>query len=98
MPIDIPILPNIQAEVPSPNLIKYQSAAGAFDAAQFYQAEMPKNKWVASQQHLIRADLAVLSFAKDERRATIIIHQDGRRETRVMITVTAVKENETRRD
>jgi hypothetical protein len=88
MPVDIPILPNIQAEVPSPNLIKVQSAYGARDAAQFYQAEMPKNQWVASQQHLVQADLAVLSFAKDERRATIIIHQDSRASTRIMITVT----------
>ena len=88
MPTDIPILPNIQAEVPSPDLIKYRVSVGAGNAAQFYQAEMPKNRWVASQDHLIRADLAVLSYAKEGRRATIIIHQDGRAETRVMITVT----------
>ena len=88
MPIDIPILPGTQAEVPSPDLIKYRVAAGACDAARFYQAEMPKNQWVAFQDHLIRADLAVLSYAKEGRRATIIIHQDGRVGTRVMITVT----------
>jgi hypothetical protein len=28
MPIDIPILPDTQADVPSPNLIKYQISAG----------------------------------------------------------------------
>lgn len=88
MPPDIPILPNTRPEAPSPNLIKYQIAAGARDAALFYQAEMPKNQWVDSQEHLIRADLAVLSYAKGDKRATIIIHQDGGSGTRIMITVT----------
>jgi hypothetical protein len=90
MPTDIPVLPNIRPEVPSPDLIKYQIPASAREAVQFYQAEMPKNQWVASQQHLVRPDVAVLSYAKEDRRATIIIHQDGRMETRVMITVTAL--------
>jgi hypothetical protein len=92
MPTDIPVLPNIQAEAPSPDLIKYQISAGAREAALFYQAEMPKNQWVASQQHLVRPDMAVLSYAKENRRATIIIHQDGRTGTRIMITVTALGE------
>jgi hypothetical protein len=87
MPADIPLLPNIHAEAPSPNLIKYRIALGARDAAQFYQVEMPKNQWVAFEEHLIRADLAVLSFAKADKRATIIIHQDGGTDTRIMITV-----------
>jgi hypothetical protein len=89
MPTDIPILPNSQALVPSPNLIKCRSAAGAQDAAQFYQVEMPKRQWVASQQHLVQADLAVLSYAKDSRQATIIIHHDDGAGTRIMIMVTA---------
>jgi hypothetical protein len=93
MPTDIPLLPNTKAEVPSPNLIKVQSASGAWDAAQFYQAEMLKYQWVAAQQHLVRADLAVLSFAKEDRRATIIIHQDGGAKTRIMITVTDLSVN-----
>jgi hypothetical protein len=93
MPTDIPVLPNIQAEVPSPDLIKYQVRAGAREAARFYQAEMPANQWVASQQHLVRSDVAVLSYAKEDRRATIIIHQNGRTETRIMITVTALGAN-----
>jgi hypothetical protein len=96
MPTDIPILPNIQAEVPAPDLIKYQSPADACDAAQFYRAEMPRNQWVASQQHLVRADRAVLCYAKEDRQATIIIHQDDRRGTRIMITVTALEANQGR--
>ena len=89
MPTDIPLLPNIQAEAPSPNLIKYQISAGARDAARFYQDEMPKHQWVAAEQHLIRGNVAVLAYAKEERRATIIIHQDAYSGTRIMITVTA---------
>jgi hypothetical protein len=96
MPTDIPLLPNTQPEAPSPDLIKYQIAVGARAAAMFYQTEMPKNKWVASQQHLVRADRAVLSYAKENRQATIIIHQDDRRGTRIMITVTALEENQGR--
>jgi hypothetical protein len=89
VPMDIPILPNTKTEVPAPDLIKYQASTDARDTALFYQAEMPKNQWVAVQQHLVRANLAVLSYAKADRRATIIIHQDAGAGTRVMISVTA---------
>jgi hypothetical protein len=61
---------------------------GAQQAALFYQAEMPRHQWVISQQHLVQPSLAVLSFAKEARQATIIIHQDGRAGTRIMISVT----------
>jgi hypothetical protein len=84
---DVPILPNIQAETPSPNLIKYKVPASAGDAVRFYQAEMPRYDWAVQQKHLIRPDLAVLSYAKDGKRATIIIHQDGEALTRIMITI-----------
>jgi hypothetical protein len=90
MPHDIPIPPNIQATIPSPNLIKYQVQTGAQDTARFYEAEMPKNQWMVSQQHLVETDLAVLSFAKEAKQATIIIHQGDGTGTRVMITVTAL--------
>jgi hypothetical protein len=85
--LDIPILPDTQAEIPSPNLIKYQVPASAGDAVRFYQLEMPRNDWAAHQQHLIRPELAVLSYVKDSKRATIIIHQDNELRTRVMITL-----------
>jgi len=84
---DIPIVPDSQAESPSPNLIRYQVANGAGDAVRFYQDEMPKNDWQVSSSHLIRPGVAVLSYCKDGRRATIIIHQDDSLRTRVMITI-----------
>jgi hypothetical protein len=85
-PHDIPILSDT-VDVPSPNLIKYHTAQDAGDTVQFYQVEMPKNDWQASQKHLIRPNLAVLSYRKDGRWATIIIQQDEATRTRVMITI-----------
>jgi hypothetical protein len=84
---DIPILAESQAEIPSPSLIKYRAPASAGATVRFYQLEMPRNDWAAYQEHLIRPHLAVLSYTKDGRRATIIIHQDGDALTRVLITV-----------
>ena len=84
---DIPIVPDVRAESPSPNLIKYQIANGAGDPVRFYQEEMPKNNWRVSTSHLIRPGLAILSYHKEGRRATIIIHQDDTLRTRVMITL-----------
>jgi hypothetical protein len=80
-------LPDTRVDVPSPNLIKYQPAIGAAEAARFYQAEMPTHQWMVSQSPLIRTNLAVLSYVKDGRRATIIIHQDETVRTRIMITI-----------
>jgi hypothetical protein len=86
-PDDIPVLPGTGVDVPSPNLIKYQLATSAAEAAHFYQTEMPTYQWLASQSPLIRTNLAVLSYVKDGCRATIIIHQDEAARTRVMVTI-----------
>jgi hypothetical protein len=84
---DIPILPDSQIDIPAPNLIRYQIADGAGGAIHFYQIKMPENDWLTSQSHLIRPNLAVLSYHKNGKRATIIIHQDEAVCTRIMITI-----------
>jgi hypothetical protein len=84
---DIPIVPDSQVDLPAPNLIKYQIADGAENAIRFYQVKMPEHDWLTSQNHLIRPNLAVLSYHKNGKRATIIIHQDETVRTRIMITI-----------
>jgi hypothetical protein len=83
---DICVPPNTEVEVSSPRLVKYRTTSGVDDAMRFYQTEMPKNGWKASEGHLIKPDTAVLYYIKSHEMATVIITQDGGR-TKVMISI-----------
>lgn len=83
--LDIPIWPGSNVEFPCVNLIRYCTGAAPDDVSRFYQAEMPRYGWVVDRGTWAQGDQAVLCYEKSGRTMAIIIDQDHRRRTRVMI-------------
>ena len=83
---DIPVLAHCTAET-WPGLVKYRIASSIDSAVQFYRDEMPKNGWSAMDGMLIQPHIAVLSYAKDDKVATIIMNRDRTVKTMVVIHI-----------
>jgi hypothetical protein len=73
---DIPMLPDAQVELSSPGLVSYGTASSVADAARFYQAEMPKQDWIAAEGNKVLDSNAVLNYNKGSETANIVIGSD----------------------
>jgi hypothetical protein len=82
---DIPMLPDAAVEFGSAEFISYGTASSVADAAQFYQDEMPKNGWTASEDSMVFDENALLHYNKGGETADVIISIDDG--TNVLITI-----------
>jgi hypothetical protein len=74
---DIPMLPDARVELSSPGLVSYWTASSVADAARFYQAEMPKQDWIAAEGNKVLDSNAVLNYNKGSEAANIVIGGDA---------------------
>ena len=83
---DIPMLSDAAVEFSSAEFISYRTASSVADATQFYQDEMPKNGWTASEDSMIFDENALLHYNKGGETADVIISIDENG-TNVLITI-----------
>jgi hypothetical protein len=86
---DIPMLPDAKIEFSLPGMIAYSTQSSVEDATKFYQADMPKNGWKATEGgETLMEDFALLAYTKGGDKANIMISKDeSKAGTSIMITI-----------
>jgi hypothetical protein len=84
---DIPIMADAKDKSTFGEMVSYTSASALADVVEFYKREMPNNGWQPSGEPTEMEGLAMLEFAKDNRKAQVMISSDTDKQiTDVVIT------------
>jgi hypothetical protein len=84
---DIPIMADAKDKSTFGEMVSYTSASAFADVVEFYKTEMPNNGWQSSGEPTEMEGLAMLEFAKDNRKAQVMIsHDTDKQITDVVIT------------
>jgi hypothetical protein len=84
---DIPVMADAADKSSFGEMTSYSSASAFADVVQFYKTEMPNNGWQPSGEPTEMEGMAVLEFAKDTRKAQVMITSDqGQPKVNVVIT------------
>lgn len=84
---DIPMLPDANIEFSSAELITYLTGSSVADAAAFYEDQMPANGWTVAEGSMAMEDMAMMSYQKDNRLASIIISVTDEEGTSILISL-----------
>lgn len=84
---DIPVMADAKDKSTFGEMVSYTSASAFADVVEFYKTEMPNNGWQPSGEPTEMEGLAMLEFAKDNRKAQVMISYDTDKQiTDVVIT------------
>jgi hypothetical protein len=86
---DIAIMADAKDKSTFGEMVSYTSASAFADVVEFYKTEMPNNGWQPSGEPTEMEGLAMLEFAKDSRKAQVMISYDTDKQTTDVVITTS---------
>jgi hypothetical protein len=84
---DIPVMADAKDKSVLGDMVAYTSASPFADVVKFYKDEMSKGGWKAAEDSSEMEGVAILNFAKDKRKAQVMITEDKDKQvTSVLVT------------